>query len=264
MSKIAAYKLDYDIPQGSGIENPTGHFRRLGFRSTLSVWIIPECKMPWTYLNSFKDALKSFEPDVATRARRGKCRWLRFESDADEMREYAKESVEEEIQRLVNQANQNLERARRDYNAENSEMTPAEFEERVNGHLNRRRDELKAILEGAASFDVDPSSLPTAWALTEIDATEQRCKAQAKSYAEAARFARQEGGSDGQAIAAAIQADDIHPGIVADFIDDNGGDSTELREAFAQELGTSTATIEPDCSVEPTEAQEEWSKMPWE
>jgi hypothetical protein len=262
MSKIiAAYKIDYDIPVRSGISYP--NFRRLGFRSSGSVWIIPECKMPWSYLDEFRAELKAFEPDASSRARRGKCRWLRFESDADEMRDYARESIEEEIQRLVNQAQYNLRRAMNDYSAENSALTPGEFEERVNGHLNKRRDELKEMLEGAANFDVDPTSLPTTWAATEIDAIEQRCAAQTKAYANARKFAEESGGIDGQAIAAAIQADDIHPGIVADFIDDHDGDSAPIRAAFSQELAP-VATLAEDCGVEPTEAQEEWSKMPWE
>lgn len=44
------FLIVYDIPQNSGVPNPSGYFRQFGVRINLSCWIMPESAIPYPYL----------------------------------------------------------------------------------------------------------------------------------------------------------------------------------------------------------------------
>lgn len=270
MSQINVYHIEYDICEGSGIDNPSSHFRRLGFRSSLSVWVIPQDKMPMTYLHEFKRQLDEFNKTRGARNdlgtwRRGKCRWVRMQMDEADAQLWAQQAVAEEIERLVRQAAGNLERARRDYDREGSGMTPAQFEERVNKHLQKRIEELEEMLEGAGQFGVTPQMVPgdwdqamppAEWARIQVLAIEQRCKDQAKAYVAATRALAAAPSTDAQQIAAAAADDAVPVGVLADaardFVADGGAAADALEGAFA--------------TAAPAATDDDWAfdRLPWE
>jgi hypothetical protein len=255
MSSTVYYSIGYDIPERSGIPNPSGFFRRLGFRRTLSDWVIPADKMPWHYLNEFKARLEAFKPRIGSRDATGKCRWLKAESDTAEMREFARHCVREEIGRLVALAARNLSQARAAYEEprEGREISPGEFEERVQRNLQTRIEELEATLEGAAMFDVSPQDTPADWARAEIEKIEHQSKEQARRYVAATRALQDTPTADAQAVAPAAQADAAPPEVMADVLRDAGNDAEAdaLMAAFARPAADGYET-------------DEWDRLTWE
>lgn len=48
---LSCYWISYDIPDDSGIRNPSGRLRQRGFRINGSDWIIQEQDIPWTLIH---------------------------------------------------------------------------------------------------------------------------------------------------------------------------------------------------------------------
>jgi len=85
---IKAILLVYDIPQGTGIANPSYILRGYGFRINLSAWIIPQSKIPYFLIERMRAKGCSVET-------------VRFdERDTNQIRALGRSALTGEIKRI--------------------------------------------------------------------------------------------------------------------------------------------------------------------
>jgi hypothetical protein len=89
---------------------------------------------------------------------------------------------------------------------------------------------LADVKKAAERFGIDPSAVSLADAHAAVSALQAGMLARARAYGEAVERVRVLGDA---AMADSPAADLVPAGILADDIDDGGGDASALREAFA-------------------------------
>lgn len=223
---IRASLLIYDIPEKSNLANPSPFLRRIAFRANLSCWVIPTHMIPYNRMNTLAE---------------GGATWhvVQFDTtEAEKLTKMAHEAIARDMRLALARARRSMQTAANAYeNPEDGETpTIANFEERVERAVRRAEAVLEDLKHAAGVFDIDPTTTPVQWAVQQASLIRSAAHERAKAYAEAAVQVRAIGSSDATAVANAADADSIPVGALADVIDENGGDASELRKAFADEL----------------------------
>lgn len=217
-NSLQACLLIYDIPERSKVGNPSNRLRSMAVRVNLSCWVIREGDIPYVLLN-----------DMAA----GGATWhvVRFDAgESEKLVGMAREALIRDIREALRRANRSAAVAAQPIEAgENTANTRAAFVERVRPLVRRMNRLLADARKAAERFGIDPASVSVDDAAAAVRALQSGMYARARAYADAAALVRQLGD---EAMANAAAADLVPAGILADDIDDRGGDASALREAF--------------------------------
>lgn len=217
-NSLQACLLIYDIPERSSVKNPSDRLRSMAVRVNLSCWVIREGDIPYMLLN-----------DMA----KGGATWhiVRFDAgESEKLIGMAREALIRDIRDALRRADHSANSAAQPIEAgENTADNRAALIERVRPLVRRVNRLLADTRRVAERFGIDPASISIDDAAASVRALQAGMYARARVYADAAAKVR-ELGDDAMANAAA--ADLVPAGILADDIDDRGGDATALREAF--------------------------------
>jgi hypothetical protein len=201
---VNASLLQYDIPDAVDFPNPSPILRRIGFRSNLSVWVIPNHRIPWTLLNDMQAA---------------GCIWHVVKFDTSEAKHLASMCAIALRQEIVDAVNM----------ARTSESAA------MRADLARARRLLADAREACKSFELNPDTFEFGNSHRALMSIGLAAKVRAKLYADAATEIAQLGDTVSQGMAAAIRANEVPVGIVADYMQDNCLDDGKLRRMFAGE-----------------------------
>lgn len=208
------YLLDYDIPSDSGLENPSGILRHRALRFTKSNWIIYKSLFPWNAFNNLAA---------------GGAKWGLFEmapSANAELLRAAKDTLLTEIrsakQRLAASLQLLDEKAAKAVNWKDRKKVAKDRECTVK----KLRDLVKQLEQACTTYGIDAEQ-PLKSALDVALATEQAGYTQAALIADLAALAA------GTEMEAAASANDVPVGILADFVEERGGDVTAVRQVMA-------------------------------
>lgn len=228
--------LIYDIPERrlDPIQNPSGRLYSRAVRVNLSCWVIMEDQIPYQLLH-----------DLASRG----ATWhiVPFSDDAMlTLQNMIRQSVQQQLadanirtQESLSGAIAKLEESLAD--PEKAGKADKAFGYATKAALKRARTLFGDLTTAVKTFGIEPSSLKLNEALTSVKGLYAQAHTRAKLVAAAAEEAKRVGGEDGAKIAAAAAADAIPVGMLADFVEERGGDTEALREAFA----APAATVEP-------------------
>lgn len=206
--------LIYDIPESSSVRNPSGELRRRAVRINLSCWVICEQDIPYYLLNEMQI---------------GGATWhvVRFDPrEGENLLRMAIESLKRDLKTAVKRAKTARWRAGEQLET-NADLTKYERQARV--IVRRVKKMLDSAREAANRFGIGEDTINLAHSVNAIDAIKTSMKERARQYAETAATLRQVGD---EAMAQAVQSDQIPAGVVADRIDDAGEDATALRTVF--------------------------------
>lgn len=223
---VTASLLIYDIPEDSKMPNPSPDLRRLAVRVNLSCWVIPNHLIPHSLLNEIDD-------------NGGVWHVVKFDaSEADTLLQMASRSLRADVQKAVKSCEESVRSAavKSDEVAEEDAVKGLTKYLRSTGQAIRRTEKLLSDYRAAAEgFGVEVVSLGIGGALTSIQGIQTGVKRQAAVYKRLAEEAR-EIGSDGDALANALEAGEGNVGATMDYIQENGGDVTVFNETFAELL----------------------------
>jgi len=164
--------LSYDIPSESTIPNPSGRLRKIGVRTNLSVWIVPNEKIPYGLLDELTTA---------------GARWdvVRFDaSEAEHLALMATEALKREVAQAIKVAQKAEEKAEANTGTVEGKVA---YWKKVRTGLNRSVRLLKDAKLAAASFGFEQTKVGFDEAAHQIAALRTAAKAQAKAYAEAVK-----------------------------------------------------------------------------
>jgi hypothetical protein len=219
--------LQYDIPERRGearVRNPSGTLRRLAVRTSYSVWVVPQDRVPWGLLDGWTHA---------------GVRWhlVPFAAEASEqILALATETLRSQIAAIQASADKSLQDAGAKLDGDEAAAHgPASTEaahnlyQRRARRICRRAERLLADAEAAARcFGMPVDELPLGAARAAIRGLQVAAQQRAALYAAMAHQVV------GTMLEAAAGASDVPPEVLADFIEENGlGDMTGVREAFA-------------------------------
>jgi len=213
MNKLCSL-LVYDIPEDSGIKNPSSFLRRRAVRINLSCWVIPNDRVPWTRLNSMLKKGASWHV-------------VKFdEAEAEKLALLAISAITNEIRQVIRAAQES------ESKAENNTSTPEgkrAYWARVRSSLYRAKLALQDAREAAKAFGLDSIDINGATQLIYRMQVDSRRKALA--HVRAAEVLEQNGYMHGKAMASALRADEPDANLIAaDMLDDNG--ECELSESL--------------------------------
>jgi hypothetical protein len=212
--------MAYDIPVGAEVANPSRFLRRRGVRVNLSCWLIPEANVPYHLINEMTEAGCTV-------------RVVRFaDEEAANIAEWARQAIVDEVARRLRRARQSIEQADAQAAADDvpADERARQYRRRALAAERRARRMLEALAEGARAFGLDTSGLTITAASRALDRVHAGVEARCLAYAEGAREAGRRGRPD---MARAAREDVADPGILADLIEERGGNHEQLRAAFA-------------------------------
>lgn len=217
---LQACLLIYDIPERSTVPNPSRRLRTVAVRVNLSCWVIREGDIPFALLN-----------EMAA----GGATWHVVRFDAGEgvkLVGMAVEAIRRDIRDAMRRANKSAEAAGRKLDASAGSPVEAKrvYAERVRPVVRRLNRLLADVSKAAERFGIAPESISVGDALTAVNALQAGMLARARAYGAAVEQVRALGDA---AMAAAAAADLVPMGVLADDIDDRGGDASALRDTFA-------------------------------
>jgi len=229
---LQAHWLTYDIPQRSGIRNPSRFLRRRAFRPNKSVWVVCKADIPYNLIAEMKEKGASVY-----------C--IEFAAhENDNLVALAIASVKRDImekiaatRRIVAQA-QRREREAMD----NVELSGDERRELVDSLRARARTQIRSaralmkdLRECCERFGVSESAVDLGGALGAVNAIQETIAVRARAVRKAvAKIKETRQGSQDDAIMAALMSDAMPQDIAADYLEDTGRDASELREAFGK------------------------------
>lgn len=220
LPNLDACLLIDDIPERSGVRNPSRRLRSMAVRVNLSCWCIREGDIPSTLLNEM--AL-------------GGATWHVVRFDATESVKLigmAVDAIKRDIRDAMRRANKSADAAGRklDPDAANPTEVKRRYAERTRPIIRRLTRLLSDVQKAAARFGLDRTTLSLTEAMAGVNALQAGMYERARAYAAAVEQVRALGDA---AMANAAGADLVPAGILADDIDDHGGDASALRDAFA-------------------------------
>jgi len=218
-SNLQACLLIYDIPERSTVRNPSNRLRWRAVRVNLSCWVIREGDIPYSLLN-----------EMAA----GGATWhvVRFDaSEGVKLVRMAVEALKRDIRDAMRRANRSADAAGRrlDQTTDNPTEAKRRYAERARPIIRRLNRLLADVQKAAERFGIDQTAISLADAHTSVRALQAGMLVRAKAYAEAVEAVRALGD---EAMANAAAADLVPAGILADDIDERGGDASALRETF--------------------------------
>lgn len=192
----------------------------MAVRVNLSCWVIREGDIPYSLLHEMA---------------RGGASWhvVRFDaSEGEKLVGMAVEAIKRDIRDAMRRANKsaNSVASKLAPSAVNPSETKRRYAERTRPIIRRLTRLLSDVQKAAARFGIDRATLSLTEAMAGVNALQAGMYERARAYAEAVEQARVLGDA---AMANAAGADLVPAGILADDIDDHGGDASALRDAFA-------------------------------
>lgn len=219
--------IEYDIPDASGVENPSYEFRRIGFRSTLSCWIVPEDRIPWNTINGML-------------SRGCTVNIVKFDSsEVGKIIDMANRALQRDVKQIVEASERACRKAQTKYEerrAAAQDATEAEkalkaYERRTAASARQAQRLLAAAEEAAEALKLDKSAFPFMQAGDTVRALRTATEARARIYAGLTSAVQN------TPYAAAAQANRVHPLILADMADDSGADDV-ITEAARLAFGS--------------------------
>lgn len=217
--------LQYDIPVNAEFDNPSGFLRRIGVRTTQSVWIIPEGSIPYPLLARMTEA---------------KVAWHVFKFDASEgknLAERALATLRQEIADHVarSRASREAAEAQLEATTDSAERAEARFTRRAESIKERYETLVEDFKVAAARFGIREGALNLREANNAVQVITASMEERARLYLQAARTAR-ELGSTGDALAKGAEEGAVPAGVLADYIEETA--VTAEASAQAQALRT--------------------------
>ncbi len=148
--------VGYDIPEVSGVANPSGPFRRIGVRIRLSEWAIRTDRMPWNLLNQWTEAGVTWDALPLTGY------------DADALSRIALREMTKDVTKREKEQTKSLEKLLAKLKAveDDPESTPSqvwraqrEYEKKREGVLRTTERLMEHLAEGARTLSMDTSSV---------------------------------------------------------------------------------------------------------
>lgn len=215
-----ASELCYWIPGDSGFSNPSDRLRHIGFRIDGSVWVIPNNHVPYNLLNEMTAAGVTWH-------------LLEFTgSQAEKILALAKDVMEKEIAEIATRLETSIQSADQQYDTRlaesegGKEIEKAEsyYRSRTRGALKRAEQMLKDIEKAAGCFGI---SVGTSVSYSTIKALRTSVAARAHAYSRLTQAVV------GTQLEAAAKADEVPAGVLADYVEERGGDAVAERELLS-------------------------------
>lgn len=216
------YMLMYDIPDSAEIANPTGWLLPIAVRINKSVWVIQEDDIPHRLL-------ANLEREGAT--------WYTLPFDVRAMGDITKlvvESLTKEIRDTVARSRQAIGGMMHALETSDAPITKAlaKYRTQTNATVKKLGKTLQSLRSAARCFAVPPERIGYAKAASSLGSLKTAVLAAGKAVLEAA--AELEGVEPGSLMAKAARNGKVPPGILADYLQDQGRDATanKLRGLF--------------------------------
>jgi hypothetical protein len=212
------YLVDYDIPEGRGLRNPSWFLRRAGARISGSCWVIRESRIPYRLLNALEEGGSIWHANP-------------FDDEgAEGLAKMALSCLSREVDRFLRRAELAEARARGlagmagDVSAATD---PDGYERRIERITRRAARTLEDLQAGAEALGI---VLDVNAGLTRVRAIQSAANARALQYARMVEAARAAGLKGAAALA---EADAVPGTILADMIEEGGEAVPDgAREAF--------------------------------
>lgn len=208
--------LQYDIPERQGndkIPNPSGPLRPFCVRTSYSVWIVPQDRIPWPMLNRWTEQGVRWHLVPFSATDEGVQQVLALSTDALR-RELA--GIEASVQKSLNEA------------ATKYGIDSATYERRARAIITRGERLIAAAQSAAQCFGI-ANDLPTGETRTRVQGMQAANQQLAATYVAMAATVQ------GTELAVAAQDGDVPVEVMADFIaDQTGADMSQTIAAFQQ------------------------------
>lgn len=221
---LQACLLIYDIPEDSGVGNPSNRLRRIAVRVNLSCWIVLKRDVPYHLLNEMTEDADGNPTGVT---------WHVIDFAAHEA-----EKLQGMVANALNaQARETAAAARRSAarSAVNSDLGSLEDGERhrrrVQAASRRAMTAYNAYEEAAGRFGVEITNLSSMY--NAVQAVHAATRAKAAAYTNLASRV----GEIDAALAAAARGDECPAGILTDFLMDHGEDVSAELELIGEDRG---------------------------
>lgn len=220
---MQACLLIYDVPTGAVPMNqhPCVRLRPLAIRLQLSGWVILEGNIPYNYLTYLTEQ---------------GCQWDVIKFDQGENKKLiqkAIQSVKNEIRATIKSARDSFQSCSAQLNAD--DMVPEDkakrFDRNTKATIKRLKQTLADLRQAASTFGIGDNDLNIVEAFQQVNVIQATIAAKAAEYTRAINeLAKLRGNGDGMVRAA--RADQVPAGILADYLDDAGGNGGRLRGLF--------------------------------
>ena len=220
---MQACLLIYDVPTGAIPMNqhPCVRLRSIAIRLQLSGWVILEGNIPYNYLTYLTE--------------KG-CTWDVIKFDQGENKKLiqkAIQSTKNEIRATIKSARDSFQSSCQALNAE--DMVPEDkakrFDRQTKATIKRLKATLADLRKAASTFGIDDNDLNIVEAYQQVNTVQAAVSAKAAEYTKAInQLAKLPGNHSGMLSAA--RSDQVPAGILADYLDDSGGNGSRLRNLF--------------------------------
>lgn len=237
---MSHFLLVYDIPERSGIENPSNFLRAFAIRINLSCWIVGENDIPYVYLRRIE-------------SQGAKWRIVKFDAgEGNSITQMALDAIHGEIaavrERTARVCERAAERASQEAERNRTYDSLKTYRRRVAAQLKAMRRNLNSLKAAAARFGVDVSGRFTS-ANDYLRSLHTVCLQRAKTITDTVtELNRQSGGHPSTTAAGLANAVQTHQGqdttpilVSADYLDENGKPrlAARIRRLFGEPLGGS-------------------------
>lgn len=213
--------LIYDIPEKSPAKNPSGVLRRLGIRINLSCWCLPEDALPHHTLAGLSVNGATWHTVRFAQSEGERLARLTIDTLTKELADLA-ESLDNSYAGFADQ----MEEWEPEWVGDDAGEVARAFRKRTHAAVRRAEKLLEDAQQAARSMGVDPTMLPVAMATARINCVKREADQRTTAYVEAAsRLADAH-------LRLAAQEDLLPAFALADALEDEGQDSSELRAAI--------------------------------
>jgi hypothetical protein len=232
-NNLRAVMLTYDIPSDSEIDNPSGELRRIGFRSNLSCWVIPEGSLPLTLIHTLRTEGRA-DVDI-----------VKFDaSEGPRLVQLAIRNMRKELEGQIQRTKENLAKWEASYlndGEDNTEERKAAHDRYVSRSWSilRRLKTLADDLDAAIrNFGVDPAEIGVSAARSSFDLMQEGVAKRAEAYVVATNALKAAGTGTTSALAAGAAKDQVPGYVMADALREAGDEAAAdaLQEAFSDRL----------------------------
>lgn len=252
---VEASMLYYRIPANHKImvrgklrtyPNPSARLYRFGFRVDGSVWVLNSDHLPHNLLDDFAEQQRRnprFLWGIVPYS--GKANATLIDMCRAQIAREIEEAQERNAESLANMQATHLEALASAKSARERELADNQFRYQETALGKRAKKLLDDLTEAAKVFGLDPANLPIINARQQLQGLMALAKTRAHLYAQATQAVAE------TPMANAAQSSEVNPGILADYIEENGGDATALRDAFGQRVANDTPVTTPVLSTVP-------------
>lgn len=228
-NNLSAVMLTYDIPSAVDYPNPSGELRKIGFRSNLSCWVIPEGMLPLTLIHELRTKGHA-DVDI-----------VKFDaSEGPRLARLAVRNTRKELEEQIKRTRENLAKWEANFLKDGEENT----EERKDAHARyvsrcasilRRLKLLADDLDQAVrNFGVDPAQIGMVDARRSFDLMQAGVAKRAEAYVKATNALKGAGTADAALLAKAAGQDQAAHYAMADALREAGDEKAadDLQAAF--------------------------------